>query len=202
MCDKNNCEKCKTIHHKHSNKSNKCNKCCEHQKCNKCNNHKNVHHESNKRNRICTNTLNVNNIIPLSHSSTIGCSNKKFNKIYAKELCVDNYDNFMGPRGQKGYTGKKGDTGDSGEQGTKGDVGEQGTKGDVGDAGDAAKSPITTNQNNELSVDTIRDIPCHKLSLLFFNQETKEISYDSNILSYSDLVDLVMSMKTKLDELP
>jgi hypothetical protein len=52
-------------------------------------------------------------------------------------------------------------------------------------------------QNGSIKVDTVRDLPCHNLSPLFYNHDTNEISYDGSIMSYSQLLNLVNNLTTR-----
>ena len=81
------------------------------------------------------------------------------------------------------------------EKGEKGETGEKGEKGDKGD------SFFKLTENNALTVESIRNAPCEKLSALYYNTSSKEISYDGSIPSYSDLVKTVQRLEQEVEKL-
>lgn len=127
----------------------------------------------------CVNKLNVHYIQPLYHESSIGTKYRKFNKIYAKELCVDNINNIKGEHGATGANGLNGSNGLNGDKGEKGDTGD---------------SMFSVDENDALIVDPLRDIPSSGQCVLFVNKSTNEIFYDSN----ADLIERIALLESKV----
>ena len=186
MCLNYYCNKCKKNHHKCCEKCcNSSNKCCGDYRCHhqhKCQAITKPEKCIHKR----ATTLKVNKLMPESRCSTIGSKKHKFKKIYAKKICVDNYSDYMGPKGPLG------------PQGLQGSQGSQGPQGPLGQKGD---SQFSINTNSALTTTTIRDVPCQQLFPVFYNGDTKEISYDSSIMSYSELVALVLKQQQEIENL-
>jgi hypothetical protein len=211
--------------------------CSKHKKdscnvCNSCSHCKQIIHDT-----ICTETIKVDNIVPSCPESTIGSEEKKFNKIYTKELHVDQNTIFFGnklslstrdngdivcdidgvikkiqyepeikipgPEGPKGEKGVPGLRGLNGLKGLVGDVGQPGPVGPVGPKGDPGTSitaPISA-LNGMLVTETIRNVPSFNLYPLVFNETTNELSYDSNVPSYSDLLKMIQNLQREVKEL-
>ena len=163
MCYEYYCKKCDKNHFK------------------QCSVNKKLNGKNNSAQKKCTRSLIVKNITPSCSHSTIGTAEKKFKKIYAKEICVDDDSNFVGPKGDTGLTGSKGDRGIVGP------------KGDIGD------SQLSFNDENALTITGLRDVPCHQLFPVFFNDDTNEISCDGSIISYSELVKIVLKQQQEID---
>lgn len=101
-----------------------------------------------------------------------------------------------------GVVGDKGPIGPKGDQGPKGSTGEQGPKGDQGLRGPRGDAGVMlVKDNNALTVESIRDVPCDFLSPIFYNKTTNEISYDGNKLSYSELVKIVEKQQQEINQL-
>ena len=152
-----------------------------------------------RRRKIRTTTLKVKNIEPSSSRSLIGTRNKKFYKIYTRKLHVDDKSKFVGLQGPVGPTGPAGMAGSQGPMGPTGPAGIPGSQGSMGPTGDTGVNIISLTDNNALTVSAIRDIPCHQLSPIFFNSETNEISYDSAILTYSELITKIELLQQEID---
>jgi hypothetical protein len=196
-----------------------CYRCCsckkeDHKRDSRCK-HKNKDHD------LHADTLKVKNIVPTCTCSAIGSSNNMFDTVYTDDMYLGRDRIHFGKdvklitRNGEFYCDANGSVkkfqyelselptgpkGDRGEKGDRGDKGDKGGKGEKGEKGDSSNGPMKL-KNNVLIADTIRDVPSAELCQLFFNPNTNEVSYDSTVLRYSELIETVNNLQKEVDEL-
>lgn len=156
-------------------------------------------------------------ILPRGPCATVGTAGDKFKSVYTEDLYVDLETIHFGDEVTLSTTsdGRFFATADGGakrffayrgDPDLVGPVAEKGEKGDVGPVGpagnDGADSALIYGENDELTaIRGARNLPCNGLSLLYFDTNTNEISYDDNLPSYSELVDLVNTLVQEVAQL-
>ncbi len=153
---------------------------------------------------LCAKTLSVYDILPLRCNSTIGTTECKFKEIHTRELFVDLNTIYFGNIGLS--TTPDGDffctiNGQQkmfvfGDQLIPGPQGPQGIQGEPG----IDDIPIQYTED-KLIVDGMRDVPADNLCGLFYDKNSGEITYDTNMTSYSELVSIVTDLQERIDAL-
>lgn len=138
--------------------------------------------------------LKIDNLKPLGIASSIGSSEDYFKNLYIDNIYTGSINDKDGNRFD-GKDGKDGIDGKNGKDGVDGKDGKDGVDGRDGKDGD---SFFRYNSNNSLVVEKLRDVPSNKLSGMFFDKESGEISYDSSVIPYTDLIKLVEDMQKEI----
>jgi hypothetical protein len=126
-------------------------------------------------------------ILPKSSTSTIGTLDQKFGNIYAHDIFIDMSTIHFGDIALS--TTEDGDFFCTVDGETKSFKFE------------GINEAVLNSSGKIVISDSIRDVPGNGLPFVYYNPTTHELSYDSKLPSYSDLVDRINTLEATVAEL-